>query len=66
MNKNSGLTTSPERYLVPTAIGIVIGASLCLLGTPLLVVLLLAGMASAYACGWRIVITRSTDRIIDV
>jgi len=65
MNDYVKRVDSHARYLVPTAMGIVIGASLRMLGTPLMVLFLAAGAVSAYAFGWRVTITRSNDRIID-
>ena len=63
MKENLQDAADANRYLVPTAIGAVIGGALSLLGTPFVVVILLAGMATAYAFGWRIVVRRvDTER----
>ena len=67
MSESSVRTKSPEHYLVPTAIGMIMGGTLRLLGTPLMVLLLTAGIATAYSLGWRVIVTKkNTDRIIDV
>ena len=67
MNEATCNSARPEAYVTPVAVGTVIGACLSLLGTPIVVVLLLAGVATAYAFGWRIVVSRkTTNRITDL
>jgi hypothetical protein len=62
MTRNKECESAEASCAVPLAIGIAIGGSLSLLGTPLLLVLLLAGAIGAYACGWRVTISRNTSR----